>query len=69
MNLINPIPELSGKKFLPIIRASDGEFYLLLGDQPLEPYWPIHKRINKIIGVINLGKPDIVLIVGGVAKL
>jgi len=53
VNLVNRIQESIGKKFLPVIRVSDGEFNLLLGDQPPGPWWPIHIRIKKIIGVIK----------------
>ncbi|MBN4080079.1 hypothetical protein JYT31_00280 [Beggiatoa alba] len=52
-NLINRTKESIGRRFLPVIRVSDGEFNLLLGDQPPGPWWPIHIRIKKIIGLIK----------------
>lgn len=53
VSLVNRIQKSIGKSFLPVIRVSDGEFNLLLGDQPPGPWWPIHIRIKKIIGVIK----------------
>jgi hypothetical protein len=52
-NLANRIKESIGRKFLPVIRVSDGEFNLLLGDQPPGPWWPIYIRIKKIFGLIK----------------
>ena len=53
VNLVNRIQKSIGKSFFPVIRVSDGEFNLLLGDQPPGPWWPTHIRIKKIIGVIK----------------
>lgn len=52
-NLVNRINESMGRRFLPVIRVSDGEFNLLLGDQFPGPWWPIHIRIKKIIGLLK----------------
>jgi len=52
-NLVNRINESMGRRFLPVIRVSDGEFNLLLGDQFPGPWWPIHIRIKKIFGLLK----------------
>jgi hypothetical protein len=53
VNLIDQIKESIGKNFFPVVRVSDGEFNLLLGDQPPGPWWPFFTRIRKRLGLIK----------------
>jgi len=53
VRLAKKISKSIGKEFLPIVRVSDGEFNLLLGEQLPGPWWPIAMRIRKVYGLIT----------------
>ena len=51
--MVQQIESAVGSKFFPVVRLSDGEFNLLLGDQWPGNWWSLLLRAKKILGVIK----------------
>lgn len=52
-DMIEQVKSAVGSEFIPLVRLSDGEFNLLLGDRWPGNWWTLRFRIRKIIGFIR----------------